>query len=168
MAEYTYADVIIDPNDPRVEIGKEYYFALGAQACIDYANRDVKLYILADIDTSGKYHPFIEDGEKDYPFIIRKKEPEKRYVPFDLDDPEDRNFLRDKWVRVLANEDGIEEEETLLTFRKVKGTWLATTSTAYLLFSGDSLLRHFTFIDGTPCGKLVEEDIYKEIADDDT
>ena len=26
MARYTYEDVIIDPNDPRVEIGKEYFF----------------------------------------------------------------------------------------------------------------------------------------------
>lgn len=26
MAEYTYKDVIIDPNDPRVEIGKELSF----------------------------------------------------------------------------------------------------------------------------------------------
>lgn len=72
--EYTFKDVIIDPKDPRVEIGAEYYCALGAQACIDYANRDVKERTLDDIDTSGNYSPFIADG-KDYPFIIRKKEP---------------------------------------------------------------------------------------------
>ena len=26
MAEYTYKDVIIDPDDPRVEIGEKYFF----------------------------------------------------------------------------------------------------------------------------------------------
>ena len=71
--KYTYEDVIIDPNDPRVEIWKTYYFALGAQACIDYANRDVRKRTLDRIDTTS-YNPFISD-EKDYPFIIRKKEP---------------------------------------------------------------------------------------------
>lgn len=81
MTEYTYEDVIIDPNDPRVEIGKHYYFALGAQACIDYANRDVKKRTLDDIDTSGNYSPFITD-EKDYPFIIRKKETEFKVGDF--------------------------------------------------------------------------------------
>lgn len=73
MAEYSYEDVIIDPNDPRVEIGETYYFALGAQACIDYANRGVRERTLKRIDES-LYNPFIGD-EKDYPFIIRKKEP---------------------------------------------------------------------------------------------
>lgn len=81
MTEYTYEDVIIDPNDPRVEIGKDYYFALGAQACIDYANRDVKERTLDDIDTSGNYSPFIADG-KAYPFIIRKKETEFKVGDF--------------------------------------------------------------------------------------
>lgn len=76
MAEYTYKDVIIDPEDPRVEIGQEYYFALGAQACIDYANRGCRLNTLDGI-ASEEYRPFITD-EKDYPFIIRKKEPPYR------------------------------------------------------------------------------------------
>lgn len=71
--QYTYADVIIDPSDSRIEIGKTYYFALGAQDCIDYANRDVRKRTLDRIDTT-LYNPFISD-EKDYPFIIRKKEP---------------------------------------------------------------------------------------------
>ena len=72
--KYTYSDVIIDPNDPRLEVGKKYYFSLGAQDCVDRANRDSRAAELLAIDKSGEYHPFISDGEKDYPFIIRKKE----------------------------------------------------------------------------------------------
>lgn len=74
MAEYTYKDVIIDPEDPRVEIGAVYYFALGAQTCIYRANNDSRGTRLQAIDGSGEYRPFISDDEKDYPFIIRKKE----------------------------------------------------------------------------------------------
>lgn len=74
MAEYTIKDVIIDPEDSRAEVGKKYYFSLGAQDCVDRANRDSRAAELLAIDKSGEYHPFISDGEKDYPFIIRKKE----------------------------------------------------------------------------------------------
>lgn len=100
--EYTYEDVIINPNDPRVEIGKDYYFALGAQACIDYANRDVKERTLDDIDTSGNYSPFITDG-KDYPFIIRKKEPtyeEKQAEWVKTNDIKVGDFVKDKNGRI--------------------------------------------------------------------
>lgn len=74
MAEYTIKDVIIDPEDSRAEVGKKYYFSLGAQDCVDRANRDSRAAELLAIDKLGEYHPFISDGEKDYPFIIRKKE----------------------------------------------------------------------------------------------
>lgn len=228
--EYTYDDVIIDPNDPRVEIGAEYYFALGAQACIDYANRDVKKRTLDDIDTSGNYSPFITD-EKDYPFIIRKKEPsyeerqaewikendikvgdkvriikesppeegfvdemkplvgtigeikkindddiqvytedkvdwwrwpyyclekveepEKKYVPFDLNNEEDRAKLRGAWVRIKGS-------------RRLEQQIVALAINTQLVFLPDvvsvetkELLEGYEFLDGTPCGKLVEDE----------
>lgn len=38
MAErYTYRDVIIDPDDPRVEIGAEYYFSDFPVDCLRFA-----------------------------------------------------------------------------------------------------------------------------------
>ena len=39
MSEYTYKDVIIDPEDPRVEIGKEYYFGDFPKEALEYANK---------------------------------------------------------------------------------------------------------------------------------
>lgn len=134
-----------------MEIGKDYYFALGAQACIDYANRDVKERTLDDIDTSGNYSPFITDG-KDYPFIIRKKEPEKKYVPFDLSKEEDRAKLRGAWVR---------KKEAPFLEQEIAGL----STNVQLVFLNDvvsvgvfNLLEEYEFTDGTPCGKLVEED----------
>ena len=150
MAEYSYEDVIIDPNDPRVEIGETYYFALGAQACIDYANRGVRERTLKRIDES-LYNPFIGD-EKDYPFIIRKKEPVKRYVPFDLNEWEQAMMLGACW---LINKDhrsyhcitAIYPDENLIY---VEG---------YGDMSPEELLEWFIFAhDNTPCGKLVKEE----------
>ncbi len=151
MAEYTYKDVIIDPEDPRVEIGAEYYFALGAQACIEYANSGRRKKTLDGVDKSGEYNPFITD-EKDYPFIIRKKEPEKRYVPFDLNNEEDRTRLRGAWVRIKDSLP-IEQEITGL-YASVSLVFLNNDMSVHV----KNLLEEYEFVDGTPCGKLVEVD----------
>lgn len=237
MSKYTYADVIIDPNDPRVEIGKTYFFALGAQACIDYANRGVRERTLERIDES-LYNPFIGD-EKDYPFIIRKKklpyaasqakwiadndvkkgdkvrivrkadkneggwgvfwnpdmdeavgkvgtvrhiptnwgasgievdvpavslflypyfvlekveEPKKKYVPFDLNNEEDRAKLRGAWVRIKGS-------------RRLEQQIVALAIATQLVFLPDvvsvetkELLEGYEFLDGTPCGIVVEDE----------
>ena len=149
MAKYTYKDVIIDPEDPRVEIGAEYYFALGAQACIEYANSGRRKNTLDGVDKSGEYNPFITD-EKDYPFIIRKKESKKKYAPFDLlNDYEAREKLAGVCVKDKENEDVF-----VVTYMSpIKGTVKLINSSE---FSMDEILKWFTFLDGTPCGKLVE------------
>lgn len=42
MAKYTFDDVIINPDDPRVEFGKEYYYADFPIRVLDYANGDIR------------------------------------------------------------------------------------------------------------------------------
>ena len=46
MAEYTYADIIIDPNDPRLEgaIGKECYFSNYPKKLLECARYNLALY----------------------------------------------------------------------------------------------------------------------------
>ena len=41
MAEYTYADIIMDPKDPRLEgaIGKECFFA-NCNSCLKYIHKE--------------------------------------------------------------------------------------------------------------------------------
>ncbi len=151
MAEYTYKDVIIDPEDPRVEIGKEYYFALGAQSCIDYANKDSRVATLNKIG-SGAFRPFITDDNKDYPFIIRKKEPEKKYAPFDLSKEEDRARLRGAWIR---RKDYPGDEYQIVGI-SITNNLIFFDDSAQL--STDVLLKRCEFVDGSPCGKLVEEE----------
>ena len=120
--KYTYADVIIDPNDPRVEIGAEYYAANSINGALKAANEGNE-GLLAKLDsvyreptrtliTSESFtisYKHGNGGKTD--FLIRKKEPVTKYVPFDLSKEEDRARLRGAWVRHKQNP----ERENLIT-----------------------------------------------------
>lgn len=149
--KYTYADVIIDPKDLRVEIGAEYYFEDTAKQVLELAQDNVGSSKLEEIYESN--FPFKVKGvTSGYACIIRKKEPKKKYVPFDLSKEEDRARLRGAWVRHKQNP----ERENLIT-------GLGDETVDFAVYFGDVavgtgvLLENFEFVDGGPCGKLVEE-----------
>ena len=146
MPEYTYKDVIIDPEDPRVEIGAEYYFGDNPVDALRRAKRD-GVYTLKYVNKDTE-EPFISCGDFRYSCIIRKKEPENRYVPFDLLKEEDRAKLRGAWVRVKD----IPTIEYQITGMNAKYVLLGTT----VNLETDDLLRSYELVDGTPCGQLVE------------
>lgn len=153
MAEkYDYRDVIIDPADPRVEIGKEYYFSDVPGEVISKALKDDYARKLIGINKKiGNPLPFmLENNDWAWACLIRKKDDEKRYVPFDLSKPEVREVLRGKWIRrkTLA-EDGVYKELKITDFTCVNGIW----STRNL--EEVELLLDWTFLDGTPCGEAV-------------
>ena len=155
MAEYTYKDVIIDPDDPRVEIGKEYYFGCLPRDVLKKANTNSSLIgELKEIRKEDNF-PFVfmdfTDGRS---CIIRKKEPEKRYVPFDLSDKKVRDELRGKWIIPKGHSDSIETQITLFGSQMTEygKIWCVDMD-----ITPDKLLASWTFIDGTPCGKLVEQ-----------
>lgn len=147
MAEYTYADVIIDPEDPRVEIGKEYYFGDCPLNLIIDAENDYQdaLGCLEYKDSSNR--PFYCAGFKfpSYPCIIRKKEPKKRYVPFDLSKEEDRAKLRGAWIKYKFAP-GYEYQITAV---EIDSLFIHGDE-----HSPESLLEKCLFIDGSPCGIL--------------
>ena len=171
MAEYTYADVIIDPDDPRVEIGAEYYAANsingalkaanegneGLLAKLDSVNREpTRTLITSESFTISYKHG--NGGKTD--FLIRKKEP--KYVPFDLSDPEVRKSLRGRWIKADSG------EYQISGFRSIDGVdgeeWEVAVS--FGVIPSETLFNRWTFEDGTPCGKLVEkDDKWKEIAE---
>ena len=150
MAEYTCKDVIIDPEDPRVKIGAEYYFANHVKSVLSFANIDVgySLSTLSAIEAKSDY-PFVDSLGNMNAFIIRKKDPKKKYVPFDLTKEEDRNFLKGRWIKT----DGDEEKITGFE-RDDDGVWHIKISADYLL--SEDMLNLWKFDDGLPCGKLVE------------
>lgn len=150
MAEkYTYTDVIIDPNDPRVEIGKEYWFSAYPAQCISNAGDNIPAHTLKDVVVGSSY-PFVTQDDLRYSCLIRKKEPEKKYVPFDLTKEEDRNFLKGRWIKT----DGDEEKITGFE-RDDDGVWHIKISADYLL--PEDMLNLWRFEDNTLCGKLAEE-----------
>ena len=145
--KYTYEDIIIDPNDKRLEgaVGKEVYLETSAIDVLKQANGEDGPNILMAIHKDEVY-PF--QGIKfRYPFAILKKEPKVKYVPFDLSKEEDRAFLRGKWVK--KKDTG--NEHQLIHFTHIDNLWRALANT------GQELYDYFTFLDGTPVGKKVEE-----------
>lgn len=159
MSEYTYKDVIIDPEDPRVEIGKEYYFGDSPKEALEHANKNGRGALLEDIDLVSNFPFLMENFDESAPCIIRKKEPEKKYVPFDLNNPEDRKALMGKTIK--ANNRPFSRQYVELAIscfelvdegaEGVSGYWMANG------IKEDELFHDWTFLDGSPCGKEMEE-----------
>ena len=89
MIEYTRKDIIMDPNDPRLEgaIGKKVYCSSDINLLLHRANNDeheMKLTQVEDVD----YEPFtVTDMNKHdfdaYFIIIKKEEPRPVYMMFE-------------------------------------------------------------------------------------
>ena len=151
--KYTYEDIIINPEDKRLEgaIGKEVYYNDLPFDVLQDANKNGEVGIFSEIDKAqDSGYPFsVNTGNNEVVFscIIIKKEPTVKYVPFDLSKKEDRDFLRGKWVKKKDTED----EYQLTLFTHVGYLWLALAN------NGQDFYDYFTFLDGTPVGKKVEE-----------
>ena len=150
--KYTYADVIIDPNDPRVEIGKEYYYHDIPIDTLKEANDDSDTGILTDVigDSDKPFQMKEEEVITPWACIIRKEETEKKYVPFDLSKEEDRAKLRGAWV----TEKGLSHHESQIVSISIQNKLLSLGDDVRI--SPEDLLYRFEFVDGTPCGKLVD------------
>ena len=156
--KYTYADVIIDPEDPRVEIGKEYWMDNIPSECLRSANEDKTTLTLNKIEPNRPW-PFYSTKSGSCVCIIRKKEVEKKYVPFDLNNPEDRKALMGKTIK--ANNRPFSRQYVELAIscfelvdegaEGVSGYWMANG------IKEDELFHDWTFLDGSPCGKEMEE-----------
>ena len=151
--EYTYKDVIIDPDDPRVELWEEYYFGRTPFECLCLARGDKAELLKTVSKNADKPFSYSVDFSHCFPCLIRKKEPAKKWVPFNLSKEEDRARLRGAWVRHKQNP----ERENLIT-------GLGDETVDFAVYFGDVaigtdvLLENFEFIDGSPCGKLAEEE----------
>lgn len=175
MIEYTWNDIIINPNNKRAGsiIGKECYFDNNPGNVLGRANYDdtVNILPLKEIEPNSAY-PFIFDGVEGpvaFSCIIVKKEivsSEIKTVPFKNID----EFLGHYGSSLM------QPKETLDYFyRFLDGMWIRnkyTKSLCQVIYIGASgvcvgsleygidwynLHRDFEFLDGTSCGKLVED-----------
>ena len=170
MAEYTYADIIMDPNDPRLEgaIGKECYFNDSPKMILEHANNNSpnNFFSLKEINKNNEY-PFTDGKYEDVwtLIIIKKEEPKPEYVPFES---------KEEFIEAFHYHDNAnysETEDILMNY----GMWLKDKNSHEIFlvtgvfnqsihicdFDSDEswgeLLNEYTFLDGSPCGRLKEE-----------
>ena len=84
MAEYTYEDIIMDPNDPRLEgaIGKECYVSDFPKKVLNDARNNSTVDRLKSINKESVC-PFVDEYKVGWTVVIIKKEEPKKYVPFE-------------------------------------------------------------------------------------
>lgn len=167
MAEYTWKNLIYNPTleEAKNAIGKECYFGSTPIGCIKNANDDKNSSVLREV-RSNEFLPFITSNYGCYSCIIVKEEQKPKYIPFESIEEfverytevkegvefgtfEDNLLQCGMW---LKSKDGDDLSQVIVI--KEYGICIDTMSTIVLW---KNLLDDFEFIDGTPCGKLVEE-----------
>lgn len=182
MNEYTFENLIINPETPGLGdlIGKEVYFSDVPIYCIDRANKNYNVGILREVRENYAAPFFVETSDGcmlNYACIIPKKgEPKPEYILF----KNAEEFLDAYYRNETENLDGVYH------YLATRGIWLKDKSTevpvycmvtevwdkgviisdkkmsttGILVFSNTTswseLYEGFTFLDGTPCGKLME------------
>lgn len=182
MDEYTFKDLIIDPETSGLEnlIGKEVYFDDVPIHCIKWANEDYEVGILKDVHKDNPAPFFVETSSGcvlNYPCIIPKKEePKSGYTSF----KDAEEFLDAYYHNETENLDGVYH------YLATRGIWLKDKRTEVAVYcmvtkvwdsglvicaekmgtdgiieldsiiSWSELYESFTFLDGTPCGRLGE------------
>ena len=168
MAEYTYKDIIIDPTSEEAKnaIGKKCYMYDSPTMLLKMANSNDGARTLESIDESD--YPFNdkEFGSEWTCIIVKKEEPKPKYVPFKS---------KEEFIDAFHYHDNANYSETddiLLNY----GMWLKDRySDAMFLVTGifdksihvcdfdedeswQEILNEYTFLDGSPCGKEVEDE----------
>ena len=170
MAEYTFENLIMNPETPGLEslIGKKVYSGTAPLDCLKRANKDYEVGILREI-RKDCLCPFLVEVPNgmifNYVCIIPKKEEQKsKYVPFQ----DGREFFNS----YLSVESRLEKEDYFLSNH---GIWLMDCENGdYFLVteiwgdgvvlgsnqfttSWNDLSNDYTFLDGSPCGNEVKE-----------
>ena len=175
MAKYTYEDIIIDPTSEEAKnaVGKEVYFADTPAGCLNAAKNNNKAYlgylkklVLGDEEQPFHVNEFVVSAPSSWTCIILKKEePKPKYVPF-------KNGL-EFFNSYLSVESRLEKTDYFLSNH---GIWLKDKDIDDVFYivteiwkdgvvlgsdqsttKWDDLLCGYTFLDSTPCGKLMEE-----------
>ena len=183
MAEYTYEDVIMDPEDPRLEgaIGKECFFSDYPKQLLNGARNNSPEYLdcLTDIRKEAAC-TFVDKNGSGWILIIIKKEEPKKYVPFETLDEFIESYKKAEERIDCSNIEGYIascgmwlKDTDRDVYCLVTEIWnygvvvgdsnMNTTKDGdeYFTFNGvtewKKLFMEYTFMDDTPCGKEVEE-----------
>ena len=183
MAEYTYEDIIMDPEDPRLEgaIGKECYFSDYPKQLLNGARNNSPEYLdcLTDIRKEAACTFVDKNGSGWILIIIKKEEPKPKYVPFETLDEFIESYKKAEERIAYSNtrdyiascgmwlKDTDRDVYCLVTeiwnYGVVVGDSNMNTTKdgdEYFTFNGvtewKKLFMEYTFMDDTPCGKEVK------------
>ena len=181
MAEYTWKNLIYNPTleEAKNAIGKECYFGSTPIGCIKNANDDKNSSVLREV-RSNEFLPFITSNYGCYSCIIVKEDQKTKYVPFEsieefverytevkegaeFDTFEDNLFQCGMWLKdkdrdvyclvtEIWNYGVVVGDSELNTTKDGDGYFTINEVTKW-----KRLFREYTFLDDTPCGKLMEE-----------
>ncbi len=164
-AKYTWGGIIIDPTSDRAKeaVGKQVYYSQFPSVCLLRANDDDRVLqgILISIDPKNSLGSFIVDGSPYACIIVKKEEPKPKYIPCESQ----HEFISAYYK--AHNEITMDTESMLSCF----GMWLKCDEhyelVTYIgnngieindvIINWKTLFESYTFLDGSPCGKLVEE-----------
>ena len=167
MAEYTYKDIIIDPDSEEAKnaVGKICYFSNSPRNILsDIYCKSAVEGILTNMDDG--YFEVDNEGYWDC-IILKKEEPKPKYVPFENAD----EFIDAYDSANFSVKNGTVENKLL----NYGGIWLRNKNDASMymvieiwndgvVLGSDQiatpwkyLLDDYKFLDGSPCGKEVEE-----------
>ena len=186
MLEYTFEDLIINPENPSLEslIGKEVYFHDIPLSCLGYANKNYCIGTLKEI-RKNDFYPFrvkTSGGAiMSYVCIIPKKEEPKKYVPFETLDEFIESYKKAEERIDYSNIEGyiascgmwLKDTDRKGAYFMVTEIWnegvvvsdikMKTTKegndeyyTTNESTEWKELFRDYTFLDGSPCGKEVK------------
>ena len=184
MTEYTYEDIIMDPEDPRLEgaIGKECYFSDYPKQLLNGARNNSPEYLdcLTDIRKEAACTFVDKNGSGWILIIIKKEEPKPKYVPFETLDEFIESYKKAEERIDCSNIEGYIascgmwlKDTDRDVYCLVTEIWnygvvvgdsnMNTTKDGdeYFTFNGvtewKKLFMEYTFMDDSPCGKEVEE-----------
>ncbi len=184
MSEYTYDNILINPSKEGIEslIGKEVYCHENPCLCLKNANKKSTdfLGVLMKIhkDSNNPFCVKQNYGVYKYPCIIEKKEepkPKPKYIPFEnvtefLDAyrntpdclPEEVSCLSHNgiWLNDMETDAYCMVTEIWDSGIVIgdKSVTIGETVVFHDITAWEELLKNYTFLWGTPCGKLAEED----------
>ena len=167
MTEYTYKDIIIDPTSEEAKnaVGEGCYFGSNPKTVLDFANCNEKKFLrVLECIKPEEDNPFY-DYKYGFPCIIVKKEEPKKYVPFETLDEFIESYKKaEERIDYSNAEDYIASCGMWLRFNNDDVMCAVTEIWADGVFLGhdhmkikwEELLNFYTFIDDSPCGKLME------------
>lgn len=173
MAEYTYEDIIMDPEDPRLEgaIGKECYFSDYPKQLLNGARNNSPEYLdcLTDIRKEAAC-TFVDKNGSGWILIIIKKEepkPKSKFIPFEsaeefIDAYDNANYSVKNGIaeNKLCNYGGIwlrnKNDDSMYMVIEIWNDGVVLGSDQ-IVTPWKYLLDDYKFLDGSTCGKEVEK-----------